>query len=251
MRKTILLGAALFSVGCKSGLDEAGIWALYLPADTTIECEDTITHNFSESSIPEDEIVDEGDWTITEELNISDSMTFVQIEELGDGNALLLMGAEAYPGVETANGWKFSWEGSEDSSSTEDHSSGYSYNAVVQGSSIITIKFNVDGETAKGTISSSAETLRSWSETDEWDPKELGFDRGQIPSSAYLVQTAPDGKSEVPTNNRSTNAECGGTCALEVSTVCGGEGTFTAEQLQYDDESVYEYLDAAGQGAGL
>ncbi|MFT4975427.1 MAG: hypothetical protein ACI8S6_001314 [Myxococcota bacterium] len=246
--RSMLLGALVLSTGCK-GLSEAGIWALYLPADSTTECTEDIVHNFTDAYVPEDEVLDEGDWTITEEENTSDALAFAQIEELGDGEALLLIGSEAYPGVETTNGWKFTWEGSEDSSTTEDHSSGYGFSATTVGTSTIIITLNVDGTTAKGKLASSSSTMRSWTESDTWEVKDLGFDRGQLPAGQFLVKDGP--KDTIAANNRNAEEDCSGDCSLEVSTACSGEGAFTAVQLDYEDESVYEYLDSSGQGPGL
>jgi len=246
VRKSII-GLVLLS-GC--ALPEAGIWALSIPTDSTTECVTEINHNFTDAYQEEDDVVVEDEWTYTDDSTTSDTLIFAQIEELGDGEALLLIGSEAYPGVETDNGWRFSWKGSEDSTNSEEHSSGYAFFANTIGTATETITLNVSGRTAKGKTSAESSTTRSWTESDEWDPKLTGFGFGRIPAQNYLLIDV-DGTPQTA-SNRAQETNCGGAdCSLEVVSTCTGEGTFTATQLHYDDPAVYEYLDSSGQDAGL
>lgn len=247
MRVHMLIALGLLS-GCGPG--DTGIWAMYLPAESVTECETLITHNFTNAYEPEGEVSDDGDWTITEERAESDSLSFVQIETFGNGEAILFIGATAYPGVATDSGWNFSWEGLTESESDETHTSGYSYTTTNSSTSTFSVIFNIDGDTASGTIGGVSDSQRTWVESDTWDPKAVGFTNGQIPSQNYLL-VDNDKQTGLPAANQGFDENCSGDCSLDVFSSCMGEDNFTASRVHYADESVYEFVDEAGQGPGF
>ncbi len=253
MRWNAIFLAAL--VGCnksdgsnKSGID--GVWLVQLPFDDTFACDETVTHNFTEGYLKEDDT--ESVWTQEEDQAYSDQLFFVQIETLNDSDAILIIDGDVYPGVSTDSGWSFTWLGSENASDSLTHETGYTYSATTSASSDVTISMTFDGNTATGTWASSTTSNSAWTESDDWEPLVQGED-GQIPSFNYLVYDLTDGKNQttgIPLTNTMTSTDCSGDCELTVSTTCSGSVEFSATHTGFEDESTYNYLDGVGQPYG-
>ena len=252
MNKITTLGLLL--TGC-SGAGDGGIWAFELPFDDTYACEDSITHNFSNGYVADDAL--DGDWTIDGATTLSPQL-FGQLETFGSGEGFLIIGTEAYPGVETDSGWKFSWTGSTDASENSSHTSGYDFSSSVLLNSDVSITMKISGAEATGTWSSLDTTDNTWTESDTWDNQAVGFPNGQIPSAQYLVHDFVEKKGKktvsvegAPLPNTFVEAECSGSCELAVSSSCTGSVDFTASEVDFEDEAVYQYLDRTGQESGL
>ena len=248
MKKSALLGLLL--VGCNAG--DSGIWILELPYTDATECEDVLTHNFTNGYVEEEE-TDDAVWIVEESETLSPRLLTVQVEDYGDGNALLLIGNVMYPGVAGTNGWVFSWTGSTDSNSTQTHEAGYTYTTNNVATSEEKITLVVSGDTATGSWSSNANSDRSWSESDTWDGPGVGSFTGSIPSSQYLVHDYYEKKTLIegaPLSNSFEEADCSGDCELQITSSCAGSTDFSANRADFEDESVYEYLDVAGQPYG-
>ena len=189
---------------------------------------------------------------------LSPQLFFGQLETSGSGEGFLIIGTEAYPGVETDSGWKFSWVGSTESSENSSHTSGYDFSSSVLLNSDVSITMKISDSTATGTWSSLDTTDNAWSESDTWDNQTVGFPNGQIPSAQYLVHDFVEfkGKKQInvegaPLPNTFVEAECSGSCELAVSSSCTGSVDFTASEVDFEDESAYQHLDRAGQESGL
>jgi len=253
MKKNILL--ALVLGGCSSSSKDGGIWAFELPYDESYECAETITHNFTDGYTTETE--DDGDWTSEESINLSPQLFFGQLETYGTGQAVLIIGNEVYPGIESATGWDFTWVGSTETSESNSHSSGYSFASTNISSSDVTISLSISGATATGTWAATDNSDRSWSESDTWENGVIGFSTGQIPAAQFLIYdfTKGKGKKQVtiegaPLTNEFDLPECSGDCQLDVVSSCSGSVNFTATKAGFEDEDVYEYLDEANQPYG-
>jgi hypothetical protein len=254
MNKITTLGLLL--AGCSGSDGDAGIWAFELPYDDEYACEEVITHNFSNGYVSEDALA--GDWTTDATTTLSPQLVFGQLETSGSGEGFLIIGTEAYPGVETDSGWKFSWVGSYDSSETSSHTAGYDFSASVLLNAEVSITMKITDAVATGTWSSLDTIDNAWTESDTWDNQAVGLPNGQIPSAQYLVHdfTEGKGKSQIsiegaPLPNTGIEAECSGTCELAVTSSCTGSVDFTASEVDFEDESAYQYLDRTGQEPGL
>lgn len=253
MNKITTLGLLL--VGCKGTDGNGDIWAFELPYDDTYACEDVITHNFSDGYVAEEEAG--GAWTTEESTVLSPQLFFGQLETYGTDQAFLIIGTEAYPGIATEAGWKFSWIGSTESSEVSSHESGYDFTSSVIAASNVTITMQVSADTATGTWSALDNTDSSWTESDTWDSAAVGQPTGSIPSGQFLVYdfTKGQGKNKItvegaPLTNTFEEPECSGSCELTVSSSCTGSVEFTANRADFEDEGVYQYLERAGQPHG-
>lgn len=260
MNPRTLLPSALLLTGCASGID--GVWAMYLPYSTEDACVETLAHNFTGATeIGESDTGEDTGWTESETDTRTDRMVFVQIESTGKDAAVLVMGNEAWPGVETAKDqWTFSWPGEEETSTTQSHETGYEYTESLVGSSLDEIKLALTGGEGGGNWLSSTTLDQSWSESDGWS-EELTFRNGRIPSHLYLEREAqgggPGGGAEGPppatepaTNERDA-ADCDSDiCRLQVTTQCDMDMAVTLVQTDYEAEEVFEYLTGTGQQYG-
>lgn len=269
MRNLIIPLAGLALTGCASGID--GVWAMYLPYSPEEACVDTLTHNFTGATeIGAEEEEDDG-WTSSETDEQSDEMMFVQIETTGSDTAVLVIGAQSWPGTKTGKGlWTFEWIGSEDSSTSESHETGYEYVASTTGTSTETIALALDGGLGSGSWDASTVIDQEWTESDGWSD-ELSFRTGRIPSSMYLEREADGGgpggggkgdkggkgpggptpdDTEPATNERDASDCDSDTCRLLLSTECSMGYNLTMTQTDYDSEEVFDYLRGVGQDYG-
>lgn len=259
MRPTLILLLSVGLAGCSSGID--GVWSMQIPFSTAETCVTTLSHNFTGATeIGAGDTTEDDGWTETESDDRSNQLVFVQIETTGKDQGLLIMGAEAWPGIETSKGqWTFTWEGTQDSSSDATHDSGYEFTAAVNGTSLDEIQLALDGGIGGGTWTASTTFVQAWTESDSWS-EELGFRTGRIPSADYLEREATGGPGgtagptptmEAAINDRDLSDCDAGLCQLSITDQCDLAVDVTLLQTDYSTEDVYEYLDGTGQPFGL
>jgi hypothetical protein len=245
MRTTPLLVLSLLASACAG--DPSGIWMLqYTPSDgDDTTCTTVGTENFTDGAFPEDEVgTTDGDWVYTESHTSSDVLFFVQIDVNAAGEGLLLLGDQAYPGTSDQGTWTFSWTAEDTDSSRAEHVDGYHLTEDSAASSSTTFTFTPSGATADGTMKSDTETVSSYGETDEWDPRDNDVYSGSIPSDAYLEDA--DGYS---IDNEYDADDCDGdTCSISVTETCSGTLPVVGTKTNYQDEDAYQHLMSAGQG---
>lgn len=208
-------------------------------------CTTTGTENFDNGEFPEDDVTTDETWEYTETHVSADLLYFVQIETTLSGEAVLMVGSEAYPGVKKDKSWAFTWESATSDAATATHQSGYTYAESVGRTSETTFTITPDGDVAVGTVKGTSAASESYTETDEWNPDTTDIMGGQIPASAYLVATTEEGDPPV---NRSGQADCSGAnCEITVSTTCASEQDFDAVLTDYKEEDAYDYLMRSGQ----
>ena len=243
----------LLALACAKAKDIDGIWAISIPTAASVEedCSESISHNFTEAYVPDDD--EETDETFTEETDLdqSDQLILVQITRQSASEAVMLVGARTYLGNLNEGTWTFKWEGTEDEVTTQTHVDGYDFSADQHTETLTTIRLTKDGDAIKGSWSDETTVDGVWEETDAWSEEitEIG-DRGQMPSSVYLWMDVP-GAGPRPADNERDRAECSGTnCELEVSSTCTRTRDYTGFITGYESEDAYGHLGAAGQPAG-
>lgn len=260
MRTPTLALAVLGLTGCSSGID--GVWTMNIPYTTADACVDSVSHNFTGATEIAEEATDDDGWTTTESDEQSDQLIFLQIESTGKDSAVMVIGPEVWVGTELSKGlWSFSWEGSEDSSLTEAHETGYEYTETVLAQSSDTLQLAFDAGIGGGTWTMSSTSEQAWAEADGWS-EELGFRTGRIPSDLWLEREpsggGPGGGTSGPTppelepaTNERDVADCDSdTCRLQVTSECASEMDVTLQQTDYDAEEVFDYLRNAGRPHG-
>lgn len=251
MNRPLLLAAVLpLATACSS---VSGVWMVVIPyQEAAVTCQTSINENYVDGYAPEDGSGPvTGDWTFTEDYVGSDALMFVQIETTVGGEAVLVMGNQAWPGVKDQGSWLFTWtDGYEDTQTTE-HTSGYSFTEASSYASTSSISLSVTGfggDSATGLITQDEEASEGYVESDEWDDDVRDYigTTGQTPSSDYLVYD--DGGDERPQYNDYDVADCTGDCQLTVTTTCTGSMDFTAVRTDYSDEDTFQYLMSTTNG---
>ncbi len=257
MKKTAVgLAMAGLVAGCAPAEEDlwtaVGVWLLQLTVPTGGSCSDGVSHNFLDGYTPDGAT---SDWSVTDDAALSDALQFGQISLFDDGTSgVLVVGTAVYPGARQDDGtWIFGWTGSEVSDHVENFDSGtYASTVHVDESSTVSWALTFDPLTAtvSGTRDESAQSVTTWTETDEWDPAEVGLQMGTIPSSLYLVYD--EGGNDVPLANRPQSAECANSdCDLTVTTTCSPSSqTVTGSWAGYAEEAAYEGVDGAQQPLG-
>lgn len=245
--KNILLFGSLFAlVGCSQ---VAGIWAIEIPQTEEEECEEGVTHNFTEGTLSEDPgDTASSDLVIEEESSGSPMVVSVAIEETSGSTANLVVGGQIYPGTKEKDGWTFSWERKGTHTQTTTFETAYTLVEDSTTNTTTTYVFDIQGDALTGTIKSNSKSTLKWTETDEWGdkPAETIGTRGAIPSGLYLVNADGD-----PLNNRNSAAECsGGNCELTLTSSCNGSGQVTGFRTGFNVEDLGEVGLDAGQLPG-
>jgi len=223
-----------------------GVWLLQVPWTDPADgaCTEGLNHNF-----PGAYEADDGPWSETDSADRSDAMYFVQIERLGDEEALMLLGREILPGTGDGDSWTFSWEETDDTLELEEHEDGYSFREERSFSNSITLSLTFDDSTASGTWDGATTETLSWEESDEWVDT-VGRSSGVIPVGDYLVYD--DGDVEgIPESNRRTESDCEeARCSLTWQQSCSGSESVSLRRTSYEDEDVYDLLEEVVQPFG-
>ncbi|MEC7948587.1 MAG: hypothetical protein VX265_13565, partial [Myxococcota bacterium] len=140
IRRIALLAPPLLGMACSPGPD--GIWLLEVPWEDGGGCETSITEDFTAGYVPGEAAGGRSDWTYSDSYEGADSLRFVQIETYGDGTAVLVVGDEAYPGVQAEDSWVFSFEKKTTETDSADHASGYFWEIVQTSQSDSTYTFS-------------------------------------------------------------------------------------------------------------
>lgn len=252
MTRSLLLLTPLLATGCSSGI--SGIWTMSVAWPAEDACTDELSHNFADATPIEGDTDEPADgWTETESETHTDQLMFVQVETMGSDEAVLIVGAQAWPGVKTAKGnYTFSWSGSDERLQDESHSSGYQFTYSQTALSEEQIVLILDQGIGSGTWEVTSSSEQSWLESDLWS-KELRFQQGAIPADQYLVVTQGQGpkQKEVPAANSRDGVECqGAQCSLSVTSACEGSLEVVLTQTDYSDEDAFQGVIGAGQGYG-
>ncbi|HJN73949.1 MAG TPA: hypothetical protein QGF58_08465 [Myxococcota bacterium] len=241
----------IFLIACAGSKDIDGIWAILIPGAVEADCSESISHNFTDAFVPDDDEDSDQPFVSEQETESSEAMQLIQITRHSKREATLIKGTRAYPGSLGDNGaWKFEWGGNDITTTTQTHQDGYDYTADEDVTTTTTIRLTKNKETVGGTWTGVTHTIAGYTETDAWSSEitEVG-DRGQIPSALYLITDVTG--AERPAENERDFAECSGSdCELDLDITCTSEREYSGWRTGYDDEDAYGHLGAVGQPAG-
>lgn len=237
----------LLLLGCPAVTDVDGIWYFVWEAPDLPTCTDSVDENYVDGALPAPDDLPEDPWTFTDDGDISSGSFFGQIVKLDSGVPLLIVGDAVLEGSGDGVEWTFNWEGFEQDGETQAHESGYRYSELEFESNVTTLTMSISGSEATGVMDDDARFEQSWTESDEWDPVDVGIAYSQIPSGNWLVD--PDG---LPVENVAPSVDCQGVnCQLAFTTTCTSDAPFTATKTTYADEDVFDAVEDAGQPFGL
>lgn len=244
-RRTALLASTLALAGCSSG--PAGIWLLEIPWQDGGGCQTAITENFTDGYVPGQADDGDADWTYDDEYEGADAISFVQIETYGDGTAVLVVGTEAFPGVQEGDDWVFAFERETTQADWANHQDGYGWQVTQSTQSEATYTFTLEtDERASVSVEGDSTDTELWQETDEWDVDQVGVS-SQLRFEDYVVYDDPDFGQEAQYNT-SGESDCSGElCELKFTTACSSSGDYVATLTDYENSDYYDYLSGVGQ----
>jgi hypothetical protein len=250
MKLRNLLAIAAFasvSVGC-SGDSSEQIWAFYLGVQVVDTDTQSLTHNFDDAY----EQDSSSDWSTEGDVTESESIEFVEIVGLGNGETLLILQARTYLGATDGDKTTYSWDRFSEGNSYESHEQGYAYthdwnDHVIN--TIVLTETEADG-TVEGTWEITVTTDDTYNEDDEWDTTETGQNFSQVPAGTYLV-VEDQFDNEIAATNDPNETDCtGDPCSLSVETTLIQTRTVTAVLTEYTADDLDRDVAGAGQPAG-
>jgi len=211
--------------------------------------ESLVSHTFVGAHAP-DATDNESLWVSSESVAESDGLTFLQVIESPDGQAVLVVGDVAYPGVVEDDVWTFSWQRSETWSETEAYSDEYRYDMTEVHERAETYRLTFAGDAMIGTLEVREVVSTVWHETDTWG-EDVSRAAGVIPAGSYLVTDDEDGEEVAVKNSRSEEECTTSTCELQVETVCSSSQALTGTRTGWLTGQDFEGLTEIGQESGL
>ena len=210
----------IFLIACAGSKDIDGIWAILIPGAVEADCSESISHNFTDAFVPDDDEDSDQPFVSEQETESSEAMQLIQITRHSKREATLIKGTRAYPGSLGDNGaWKFEWGGNDITTTTQTHQDGYDYTADEDVTTTTTIRLTKNKETVGGTWTGVTHTIAGYTETDAWSSEitEVG-DRGQIPSALYLITDVTGAERNVLPRTSGTSRSAAGATVSSTST---------------------------------
>jgi len=241
---------ATMMVGCKGPGSWEGIWMVQVPLTDADECEPDIDENFKDASVPEEEEIEEPDYTTESDTKRSDSVYFVQVLEQG-GEVFVFVDDTPYYGTAEGKSLTASWTDLVDTETVSEHIEGYRYVHKDKTETTTTLTFTRgDKGVVTGVIDETEKSDKEWIESDDWVPSDVQFADGQIngPASSELENDEPGGSS-----NSAQDDDCDGDdCELFVRSNCQSSVDVQVFYAGDHDEGMYNSLeDATREYGGL
>jgi hypothetical protein len=220
-----------------------GIWFVQVPVESDFACDFKGDENYDNAAFPKDAGPVDTNWTITDDVNESDSALMVEIMKGKSGNLFLVMGDRVFPATSTAKTFTATWDGTTKDTHEEEHDAGYDFTLDMDANSTETISFTRGpGGVFSGSWSVSSDSTTDYSETDQWKAAQVGLNAGQIPSSLWLEGREP--------SNTAAGQECGSKCTLTLTTTCDGSTDLTAMYAGKYNDGLFTAIGGAGQSPG-
>ncbi|MEQ1505913.1 MAG: hypothetical protein ABMB14_27000 [Myxococcota bacterium] len=220
-----------------------GVWFVDAPSLDVSACDPVVSNeNFDDAEVPD--AATGGDWTIVDNLTLSDEAYFLQVLN-GKGNQVfVVIGDEVFPGTQTKDQLTVTWTRSTVGDYSETHVDGYDF-AVVTDTTVdqtITLTKTENG-LAKGTTDYTSTSTLAYTESDRWKSAQTGVGYSQMPSISYLTGV---GAVNLPDNRECADDDC----VLTVTTACDGASDFTATFSGEYDNGMWAGIEDASQPAG-
>jgi len=246
IRNLIPLGVcAVLGTGCLASNN--GVWTFFIYQADEPEVTTTVDYNYLGSEIPGPETT--GDWTVTEDSELSPGVAFGQIFHVaGEDAKVLVVGDQVFFGNRNAGMWDFTWTNSDVESETHDHISGYtfSHDSTQELITVISLDFFGGNSQAEGTMTREIRRVDTYEESDTWDGGSVGRFSGETPSGYYLQDSNGD-----PLWNIFDTTECSGIpCELSVETSATYTSTVEARNTGISAND-FDGVDSAGQPGGV
>jgi hypothetical protein len=248
---TAAAGALAVSTGCAS---TDGVWLIEVAAPQNVqECDAEATDwNIIGANPPAES---SSSWVTEEDQKLSNSLFFAQIVNKGS-NAVLLINDVAYPSVEGSKGktWTFQWEGQTQDIYDAAHQFGYNCKTDVTTTSTVTYDITLDGKYLTGSVTSKADYVAKYEESDIWVDEANGAEQCAIPWGQFLeilMQQGPN-TNFVPAANDQEDPNCSGDpCTMKVEQHCNESMDLVGTLTGLNGDEAYDNVDDAGQSFGI
>lgn len=240
----------LFLAGC-APVDGTWLFTRNLTLPTGDECTSGVTHDFIGAYEPAT-LVEDTAWTVTSDAEVSPDVFFGRIDQQGK-DAVLIVGTEAFPGVQSDDGtWVFTWDHRESGADNETHESGYAYAYSYESTTTRRISGTVGPDGFVGRWEDESRTTQSWTESDTWSEEVAALvgTTGRVPAGSHLLRLDSTGV-EVAASNDYLLTDCDASgCLLTVTQACGYAYDLIGDKTGFsaDDGS---WTEDAGQSSGL
>ncbi|MEQ1569581.1 MAG: hypothetical protein ABMA64_28345 [Myxococcota bacterium] len=230
--------------GCSSilGTSWEGIWFVQMPPMDAAACETVGDENFEDGEFPDLNPGGGGDWSITDEEEVSDYAFLAQVMKGKSGEVFVVIDDRVFPGVADGKTLTATWEGVTDDTHAEEHDAGYDYSDSFVAHTVETLSITRTKGEYVGTWEIESSSVVHWIETDQWKSAQVGLTSGQMPSDTFLIGT--------DTVNTAAGEECNGDCQLVLTTNCAGSVDFSARYAGHQDNGLFSGVGDAGQPAG-
>lgn len=239
-------------VGCAT--TPWGTWAFTLEMTEPVgdECVSTPTHNFTGAHEPTPTTTTDPNWTQSADVEVSPVLFFGRLEESGQG-AMLIVGAEALPGIHNDDGsWSFAWAGSEAGTEENVHATGYDFVHHYESTATLRIKGTFNTDTFTGAYANETTATEKWNESDTWSEEAAVYvgEHGEAPVGEHLVLTDSAGVEYAASNSRTIYDCDSAECTFALESTCGYSYDLTGQLTTFAGEDA-QWVEDAGQPAGL
>lgn len=190
----LLTGCSL--LGSSNSIE--GIWVFYVSPDASVDGDSGCEENYEDGECPSGGGGGtDSPWTFSNDVE-ADEDTFVAQVVGGTGRktALMFWGGAVLDGVKNdAGSWVFTYENFRNQDSSQEHDDGYELTYKEESSTSQSLVLTASaGGNFDGELQANQDVSYRWTETDEWDPDEVGLYGTEIDSTwAYIgAENEPD-----------------------------------------------------------
>jgi len=226
---------------CTTSNPVEGIWVFTASPDGLQTKSDASCYeNYHYAHCPAEENLVDSEWTVRTDTVVDDDTFVAQITGQAQGEAYLFVNGQIMEGTKNDRGkWVFTVTDLVEINDWNEHESGY-YNSEYQRDTR-TLKLIVtqDGDTLDGHLEETWKTEVTWTESDEWNDRDVGVMTSTIPASSYL-----DGDEPWSTSDED---DCEGSeCQLSVMNVVSHRVPVFGQLTELDNGDAFEGVDGYG-----
>jgi len=236
----------LLAAGCQGQRPFEGVWLVQIGQKALDEVTYVCEENYEDASCPEDGGPGNNDWTYSSETDVSPRLTYAQIVNGPGGEIYLTLFGQIYVGFQDGPDLDFDWKHTERHDDSATHKDGYSYETMIDDSYSTRVRLTRTGKTIEGIIEEEYYSEEVWTETDEWNPNDVGVFSGSLPASVYLEE-----ENFGDADNYADENDCqGGDCSLRIVSTTVFDQVMVGTRTAYEEDA-YDGVDQSGQDEGL
>lgn len=216
-------------------------------------CTEVVSENFTNASVPDDAVVGENPWVITESSEGSEKLGFLQIIDTSCSTADLIFNHRVYPGTRDKKNYSFLHEYFQNSSESRRHEeTAYQFTSTADVMISESFAFTYDPASSKFNVTHTIvdDSALDYNESDEWDDQETGVFTSLMYQQS-ITWLRGDGEFGEGSVNLPGDADCSGSnCNLNITSACTASAPMTAHHT-YAPADEFDYLSGVNQPSGF